>query len=113
MNEDWQSIQRNLRSVRGFIQQLRQFRPETVTLKQLQSLRQRLRKCHAAFAPKALESINKSCEHLCRWVNVVCWRVGELQWLQDHARTLYGEDAWKQRVRSAVNRPLRNRDDSA
>merc|ERR1719271_2189263 len=111
IREDWPSIQRNLRSIRGFVQQLRRFRPETVRLKQLKFLRQRWRRCQAAFAPKALASINKSCEHLCRWVNLICWRVGEVLWLQDNAHHLYTEEGWARRVQSA--NPKKDKIDSS
>lgn len=94
LKEDWESIRRNLRSVRSFIAQLRKFKPQTVTCHQLQRLRWRLKRCHSAFAPKAVERMNSSCERLCRWVNVVVWRVGEMRFLQDHAQALYSKRAW-------------------
>jgi len=89
LDEDWGAIRQSLSSLDTFINQLRYFRPMSLTSWQLQRLRLRLHSCYAAFYPEAVLAINQACALLCCWVNVICWRMGEERWLGDAAASLY------------------------
>jgi hypothetical protein len=78
--DDWQSIKKHLRNFQPFLQLLQAFQYSSITLKQLQYMRRRLKKCPAAFNPDVVQNNSSACSAFCRWVNVMCWRAGEQNW---------------------------------
>lgn len=73
--EDWQTVRCTLRSVNGFLQQLRELDIAKVTKTQVQTIRRKVNRHPGAFNPETVEPISSACAVLSRWINVVCERV--------------------------------------
>lgn len=89
---NWASIKKNLKTVGtssdGFVAPLKKFQYTSITLKQLQEMRRRLKKSPGAFSPDVVQTISITCAALCRWVNVMCWRAGEQSWFHPDVQLL-------------------------
>lgn len=76
LDDDWQTVRRNLRSSAEFMLKLQHFEQSKLGPRQLELLAQRFEFCPQAFDPKVLATVNETCSVLCAWVNAVCKRAG-------------------------------------